>query len=66
MPDAIPLLASEIGSKLVVDDEHLRSAFFDPGSPMERDPYDEIASAIHGALAIDRPTCPAAALRRFC
>ncbi|GEP01520.1 DUF6634 family protein [Methylobacterium haplocladii] len=38
MPDPILLLASEIGSKLLIDDEYLRPGFFDPGSPMEKEP----------------------------
>lgn len=46
MSDPIPLLASQIGSKLVIDDEFLRPAFFDPGSPMEREPLASEMQAI--------------------
>lgn len=54
MPDLIPLLASEIGSKLVIDDECLRPAFFDPGSPMELEP---LASEMRAIAEGGKPTC---------
>ncbi|MCE4226675.1 hypothetical protein HCU64_23310 [Methylobacterium sp. C25] len=46
MPDPLELLASAIGSKLVIDDEYLRPSFFDPGSPLESGPLASEMQAI--------------------
>ncbi|GEP00740.1 DUF6634 family protein [Methylobacterium haplocladii] len=38
MPETVPYLASKIGPKLIIDDRHLRPAFFDAGSSLENGP----------------------------